>query len=34
MDVDLEQFAALSEWVALLEQRPSIAAELDVVASL
>jgi glutathione S-transferase len=34
MDVDLERFPALSEWVGHLEQRPSIAAELDVVASL
>ena len=34
MDVDLERFPALGEWVGRLEQRPSIAAELDVVASL
>jgi glutathione S-transferase len=34
MDVDLERFPALSEWVGQLDQRPSIAAELDVVASL
>jgi glutathione S-transferase len=34
MDVDLERFPAVSEWVSQLEQRPSIAAELDVVASL
>jgi glutathione S-transferase len=34
MDVDLQPFPALSQWVARLEQRPSIAAELDVVASL
>ena len=34
MDVDLERFPALVEWVRRLEQRPSIAAELDVVASL
>jgi stringent starvation protein A len=34
MDVDLERFPALSDWVGRLEQRPSIAAELDVVASL
>jgi len=34
MDVDLERFPALSEWVVRVEQRPSIAAELDVVASL
>jgi len=34
MDVDLERFPALSEWVGRLAERPSIAAELDVVASL
>jgi glutathione S-transferase len=34
MDVDLERFPAVSEWVGRLEQRPSIAAELDVVSSL
>jgi glutathione S-transferase len=34
MDVDLDRFEALSAWVRRLEQRPSIAAELDVVASL
>jgi glutathione S-transferase len=34
MDVDLERFPALSEWLGRLEQRPSIAAEIDVVASL
>ncbi|MDX6436801.1 MAG: stringent starvation protein [Gaiellaceae bacterium] len=34
MDVDLHRFEALSAWVRRLEQRPSIAAELDVVASL
>src|SRR5213593_275896 len=34
MGVDLERFPALSEWLGQLEQRPSIAAELDVVASL
>jgi glutathione S-transferase len=34
MDVDLERFPALLEWVGGLQQRPSIAAELDVVASL
>ena len=34
MDVDLERFPALTEWVGRLEQRSSIAAELDVVASL
>ena len=33
MAVDLGRFPALSEWVGRLEQRPSIAAELDVVAS-
>jgi glutathione S-transferase len=34
MDVDLSRFHALADWLARLEQRPSIAAELDVVASL
>jgi stringent starvation protein A len=34
MDVDLERFPALLEWVGGLQQRASIAAELDVVASL
>ena len=34
MDVDVNRFPALAEWVGRLEQRPSIAAELDVVASL
>jgi glutathione S-transferase len=34
MDVELSRFPALVEWVGRLEQRPSIAAELDVVASL
>jgi glutathione S-transferase len=34
LDVDLSRFSALSDWVAKLEERPSIAAELDVVASL
>jgi glutathione S-transferase len=34
MDVDLERFPALSEWVDRLAERPSIAAELDVVATL
>jgi len=34
MEVDLGRFPALAEWVGRLEQRPSIAAELDVVASL
>jgi len=34
MAVDLGRFPALSEWLGRLEQRPSIVAELDVVASL
>lgn len=34
MDVDLTSFPPLSEWVGRVERRPSIAAELDVVASL
>ena len=34
MDVELTPFPALADWVTRLEQRPSIVAELDVVASL
>ena len=34
MAVDLGRFPVLSEWLGRLEHRPSIAAELDVVASL
>ena len=34
MDVDLEPFPALHAWVARLSERGSIAAELDVLASL
>jgi glutathione S-transferase len=34
MDVELTPFPALADWVTRLEERPSIAAELDVVASL
>jgi glutathione S-transferase len=34
MEVELTPFPALADWVARLEQRSSIAAELDVVASL
>ena len=34
LDVDLAHFEALTAWVERLEQRPSVAAELDVVASL
>jgi glutathione S-transferase len=34
MEVELTPFPGLGDWVARLEQRPSIAAELDVVASL
>jgi stringent starvation protein A len=34
MEVDLARFPALAEWVGRLEQRSSISAELDVVASL
>jgi RNA polymerase-associated protein len=34
MDVELSPFPALAEWVARLEQRPSVAAEVEVVASL
>ena len=34
MDVDLEPFPALGAWMARLSERTSIAAELDVLASL
>jgi len=34
MEVELTPFPALADWVTRLEERPSIAAELDVVASL
>ena len=34
LDVDLSRFAALADWAARLEERPSIAAEIEVVASL
>jgi glutathione S-transferase len=34
MDVDLDRYPALSHWVGRLAERPSIAAELGVVASL
>ena len=34
MDVELETFPALTEWLSRLEERPSIAVELDLVASL
>lgn len=34
MDVELTPFPALAAWVPRLEQRPSIAAEVEVVASL
>lgn len=34
LDVDLNRFSALVDWVARLEERPSIAAEIEVVASL
>jgi stringent starvation protein A len=34
MEVELTPFPALVAWVAQLEQRPSIAAEVDVVAAL
>jgi glutathione S-transferase len=34
MEVELTPFPALADWVSRLERRPSIAAELDVVASL
>ena len=34
MAVDLHPFPALNEWVEQLAERPSIAAEIDVVAAL
>jgi glutathione S-transferase len=34
MNVDLERFGALAEWLNRLSERPAIAAELDVVAAL
>ena len=34
MDVDIGRFAALAGWLERLSNRPSIAAELDVVAAL
>jgi stringent starvation protein A len=33
MDVGLDQFPALEDWVTGLSERPSIAAEVDVVAA-
>jgi glutathione S-transferase len=34
MDVELTPFPALADWVSRLEQRPSIATEVDLVAAL
>jgi len=34
MDVELDQYASLSEWLDRVSERPSIAAEIDVVAAL
>jgi glutathione S-transferase len=34
MDVDLHPYPALSDWVERLSARPSVAAEIDVVAAL
>ena len=34
LDVDLRSFPALTDWLERLSARPSIAAELDVVAAL
>jgi stringent starvation protein A len=34
MGIDLDRFAALSDWLGRLVERPAIAAELEVVASL
>ena len=33
MGVELDQFPTLEGWVARLAERPSIAAEIDVVAA-
>jgi glutathione S-transferase len=33
MGVELDHFRALEDWVARLTERPSIAAEIDVVAT-
>jgi glutathione S-transferase len=33
LDVDLDRFSGVAEWVARLSERPSIAAEIDVVAA-
>jgi glutathione S-transferase len=34
LDVALDGFPALAAWLARLEQRPSVAAEVDIVAAL
>jgi glutathione S-transferase len=34
LDVDLSRFSALADWLARLQVRPSIAAEIEVVGSL
>jgi len=34
MEVELDQFRSLADWVDRLSERPSIAAEIDVVAAL
>ena len=34
MDVDLRAFPALTDWLERLAERPSVAAELDLVAAL
>jgi glutathione S-transferase len=34
MEVELTPFPAVADWIARLEQRRSIAAEVDVVASM
>jgi glutathione S-transferase len=33
MDVDLEPFPALTDWVARVSERPSVAAEIELVAA-
>jgi hypothetical protein len=34
LGVELDGFLALTDWLARLEQRPAIAAEVGVVAAL
>jgi glutathione S-transferase len=34
LDIDLDRFESLSEWLARLEERPAVAAEAGIVAAL